>query len=59
MVNECAAYMEQFVVTSYPFMLGLVLKKTGRAGNLMTSSHINMPGKLIKRPCKIKYSLFE
>ena len=59
MVNECAANKEQFVVTTSPFVLGSVLKKTGHEGSLMTSSHINLPGKLIKRSCKIKYSLWD
>ena len=59
MVNDCAANMKQFVVTISPLVLGSVLKKTGYEGSLMTSSHINLPGKLIKRPRKIKYSFWD
>ena len=58
MVNYYAADMKQFVVTTSLLVLGSVLKKTGHEGGLMTSSYINLPGKFIKRTCKIKYSFW-
>lgn len=57
MINDFAANMEQFIVTPPPFcwvyqLLVQCLEKTEHEGGLITSSHIFLPGELLKRPCE-------